>query len=391
MPNALIGVCREPELEYHCHCHYHNCHLLSGGGSESSCIVRASVEKRLQILLERSSCGMFRANLYGRLLQVNSPFVHLLGQPSVRDSLLFEIPLYYRARSRAEILERVEQSGRTHAQEVKLERPDGKTLWVSMTETVTLDSHRSPVIDGLLQDISRLRKAQDELTRSNQDLKDFAYLASHQLQEPLRMVDRYTQLLVEDYPLQLDPEAMECLRRAHDGARRMQNLIDDLLALAQVDDPSRSFRRCNVAELIEEALENLRSVIEEKKAEISCIGLPEEVVADSRQLVQLFQNLISNGIKFYGAESIPRIRILASSQNGEWVFSIQDNGIGIDPGELQNIFKLFKRLHPEYPGTGLGLAICHRIVERHGGRIWAESEPGQGSTFYLTLPVTSDV
>ena len=146
-----------------------------------------------------------------------------------------------------------------------------------------------------------------------------------------------------------------------------------------------------MAELIEEALQNLRSVIEEKKAEISCIGLPEEVIADSRQLVQLFQNLISNGIKFYGAERIPRIRILANSQNGEWVFSIQDNGIGIDPEELQNIFKLFKRLHPEYPGTGLGLAICHRIVERHGGRIWAESEPGQGSTFYLTLPVTSDM
>ena len=279
-----------------------------------------NVEKRLQILLDRSSCGMFRANLYGRLLQVNSAFVHLLGQPSVRDSLLFEIPLYYQARNRAEILEQVERSGRTHGQDVKLERPDGKTVWVSMTETVTLDNNRSLVIDGLLQDISRLRKAQDELIRSNQDLKEFAYLASHQLQEPLRMVHRYTQLLVEDYASPLDPEADQCLRLAHDGACRMQNLIDDLLAFAQVDNPSPSFRRCNVSELIEEALENLRSLIEEKKADISCIGLPEEVVADPQQVVQVFQNLISNGIKFHGGEGTPRIRILAEPQNGECFF-----------------------------------------------------------------------
>lgn len=312
----------------------------------------------------------------------------MLGQPSMRDSLLVGLPLYYRSQSRAELLERVERSGRTHGQDVELKRPDGKTIWVAMTEMVTLDDERHPVIDGLIQDISRLRKAQEDLSRSNQDLKEFASVASHQLQEPLRIVERYTQLLVEDYQSQLDPEIDQFIRLAHDAAFRMQDLIDDLLAFSKIDSPTRSFRECNASELVEEALENLRAVIEDKKADVRCTDLPEEVVADPRQMVQLFQNLISNGIKFHSGEGIPQIQISAALRNGEHVFSIQDNGIGIDPEELENIFHLFSRLHPEYPGTGLGLAICQRIAKRHGGRIWARSESGRGSTFYVTLPVT---
>lgn len=232
----------------------------------------------------------------------------------------------------------------------------------------------------------KLEKTMEELARSNAELEHFAYIASHDLQEPLRMMKGFSQLLRRRYKGKLDSDADEFITYITDGATRMQRIIDDLLMYSRVGTRGKPFEPTDCKAILDQVLLNLQVVIQENKVAITHDPLPT-VMADPSQMVQLFQNLLGNAIKFRGKEP-PRIHISAKRKGNEWVFSVCDNGIGIDPQYAERIFMVFQRLHgkDEYPGTGIGLAICKKIVERHGGRIWVESELGKGSTFYFTLP-----
>jgi light-regulated signal transduction histidine kinase (bacteriophytochrome) len=225
----------------------------------------------------------------------------------------------------------------------------------------------------------------EALERSNKELEQFAYVASHDLQEPLRMVSSYTQLLGERYKGKLDEKADKFIGHAVDGAIRMQRLINDLLAYSRISTRGQAPEPMDSHAVLGAALVNLAAAIEESHALVTNDDLPT-VRADGSQLALVFQNLIANAIKFHGPEA-PRVHVSAAPKDGEWVFSVRDNGIGIDPQYADRLFIIFRRLHTqqEYPGTGIGLAICKRIVERHGGRIWFESELGKGSTFFFTL------
>ena len=232
----------------------------------------------------------------------------------------------------------------------------------------------------------QLRKTAAELERSNQDLEQFAYIASHDLQEPLRMVSGYLQLLQMRYKDQLDKDANEFISFAVDGASRMKEMIIDLLAYSRVGTKGRIFKPTNAEQVLQQVLATLQITIEKNEAIVTHDPLPT-VTADESQLAQIFQNLISNGIKFHGDEA-PRVHVSAKPVERDWVFSVHDNGIGIDSKYFDRIFTIFERLHGQgrYPGTGIGLSICKKIIARHNGRIWLESELGQGTTFYFSIP-----
>jgi PAS domain S-box-containing protein len=236
-----------------------------------------------------------------------------------------------------------------------------------------------------------MKRKQVELERSNAELEQYAYIASHDLQEPLRMISSYLQLIERRYQGKLDRDADEFIAFAVDGATRMQELIEDLLEYSRVGRNAKHFQPVESEQALAQALANLEVAIQENKAEVTHDPLPT-VVADDSQLTQLFQNLVGNGIKFHNDEE-PRVHISVQSGPNEWVFSIHDNGIGIDPGYSERIFEMFQRLHSrsKYSGTGIGLAICKKIIERHGGRIWVESQLNNGSTFYFTIPIREGV
>jgi light-regulated signal transduction histidine kinase (bacteriophytochrome) len=225
-----------------------------------------------------------------------------------------------------------------------------------------------------------------ELARSNQDLEQFAYVASHDLQEPLRMIANYTQLLAERYRGKLDPQADKYIHFAVDGAVRMQALIQDLLKFSRVGKAEIELRTTDCRAVVEQALKNLQAAVLESGAVVSWPGLPV-VMADASQLTQVFQNLIANAIKFHGAGA-PVIQIEAEKKDHEWVFAVSDNGIGIPTESWQDIFVIFRRLHTrdEYAGNGIGLSICKKIIERHSGKIWIEAQATPGCRFKFTLP-----
>jgi PAS domain S-box-containing protein len=231
-----------------------------------------------------------------------------------------------------------------------------------------------------------LKKLTDELARSNADLKDFAYVASHDLKKPLQSIEGFAKLLARRYKGKLDAEADEFIEYIGSGVKRMQMLIKDLLEYSQIGAKEKKFKPTDCSGIVEKAVGNLQAAIEERNAAVTYDELPT-VMIDTPQMISLFQNLIDNAIKFRGVEE-PRIHISAERKGDEWVFSIRDNGIGINPKDAERIFGMFQRLHgsTDYPGTGIGLSICKRIIEWHGGRIWVESEAGKGSTFYFTMP-----
>ena len=286
-----------------------------------------------------------------------------------------------------------------------------RNIWVRALGRARRDEHGAIIgIEGVFQDITLAKLAQEELrqhrdhleqlvqqrtvdlanavdnlARSNKELEQFAYVASHDLQEPLRMVASYTELLAERYEGQLDQKADKYIKYAVDGAKRMQRLINDLLALSRVNTRGNPFEPTDSLNVVQDVLKGLEKVIQETNAEIRIGSLPT-VQGDSTQLAQLFQNLISNAIKYHG-EAPPVVDISARRENNQWVFAVKDNGIGVDPQFFERIFVIFQRLHErdQYPGTGIGLTVAKKIVERHGGRMWVESEPGQGATFLFTL------
>jgi PAS domain S-box-containing protein len=257
-----------------------------------------------------------------------------------------------------------------------------------------LESAEGILVTAAIRDIG-VRKAAEkhlaemvrELKRSNDELGQFAYVASHDLQEPLRMVASYTQLLAKRYKGRLDSDADEFIAYAVDGSNRMQGLIQDLLAYSRAGAAGKALHEISSENALKEALTNLRATIQESGAVVTHDTLPA-ITTDDTQLAQLFQNLVGNAIKYRSAE-IPRVHVSATKNGGnEWVFSVRDNGLGIDPQYFERIFILFQRLHgrKDFKGTGIGLAICKKILERLGGRIWVESQPKKGSTFYFALP-----
>ncbi len=285
--------------------------------------------------------------------------------------------------------------------EMERANPAGGTRWISVSGEPIFDSQgRFTGYRGVGSDITErkaaeaelkrahddLAKKADELQRSNAELEQFAYVASHDLQEPLRMVSSYTQLLGKRYGDKLQGDAQEFMHYIVDGAARMKQLIEDLLAYSRVGTKGKEFKSVPVEAPLRKAIGNLRAAIEESSAAVTWDPLPT-VDADEMQLAQLFQNLMGNALKFRGS-GVPRIHVKAEEKDGEWHLTIADNGIGIEPQYFERIFMLFQRLHTmgEYPGTGIGLAICKKVVERHGGRIWVSSTPGEGSQFHFTLP-----
>ena len=278
--------------------------------------------------------------------------------------------------------------------EFRIVRTDGAVLWVLARQKVLPDrTGRAARMLVAMIDITErkeaeaeLRRAHDELARSNAELEQFAYVASHDLQEPLRMVSSYTQLLGRRYGDRFDGDAREFMAYIVDGAARMKQLIEDLLAYSRVGTRGKAFREVSVEAALRRALLNLKNAIDESSAAVSNDPLPT-LPGDDTQLAQLFQNLIGNALKFR-SPSVPRIHVSCTEKDAAWEFAVSDNGIGIDPQYFERIFMVFQRLHnkTEYPGTGIGLAICKKVVERHGGRIWVTSKVDEGTTFHFTLP-----
>jgi light-regulated signal transduction histidine kinase (bacteriophytochrome) len=267
-------------------------------------------------------------------------------------------------------------------------------LWLEVSaDPLVLDGKRHVIL--AMNNITARKRAEEalqqtatELARSNKDLEQFAYVASHDLQEPLRMVTGYMQLLTERYRGQLDARADKYIAYAADGAARMSGLIRDLLAYSRVNTRGEPLCPTSCEDVLNDAMKDLGSAIRESGAAVTHDPLPV-IAGDKSQLRQLFQNLLGNAVKFRVPDRPPQIHVAVREEEGQWLFSVRDNGIGFEQQYEDKLFLIFQRLNSrsEYPGTGIGLAICKRIVERHGGRIWATGMPDQGAVFYFTIPI----
>ena len=310
-----------------------------------------------------------------------------LAFPSAREPLTERTSLEDAQRALLNILE---DSATEKARLEEAQRAVLNILDDFLNEKAHLQGTQRAVLN-ILEDFDseriKVEKSVGELKRSNDELQQFAYVASHDLQEPLRMVASYTQLLAQRYKGRLDSDADEFIAYAVDGSNRMQVLIQDLLAYSRAGTNGKEFLRISTEKPLKVALANLRATMEESGAVVTHDALPA-ITTDDGQLALVFQNLVGNAIKYHGPEA-PRVHVSATKNGGkEWIFSVRDNGMGIDPQYFDRIFIIFQRLHgrTEFKGTGIGLSICKKIVERLGGRIWVESQPEKGSTFYFALP-----
>jgi len=360
---------------------------------------RTASEARYRGLLEAAPDAMVVVNQAGEIVLLNVQAEQQFGYR--RDELIGQqvtniIPVGFAERIISDgtrtAAEALAQEIGTGIELVAL-RNDGSEFPIEIMLS-PLDTAEGRLVTAAIRDISVRKAAEltlaqsiESLSRSNEELEQFAYVASHDLQEPLRMVSSYTQLLGRRYAGQLDSDADEFISYAVDGAARMQRLIQDLLSYSRVGTKAQDMVTASSEAALERALHDLRGAIEESGAQVTHDALPD-VLADERQLAQLFQNLIGNGIK-YQSGNVPEIHISVADESSDMcIFSVRDNGIGIDAQYSKKIFGMFQRLHgrDEYAGTGIGLAICKKIVERHGGTISVDSQPGQGSTFSFALP-----
>lgn len=366
-------------------------------------------------LVDTLPISILRKDLQGRVTYGNKGYCEMMKRPlseliGKTDFDLFPKEL---AQKFASDDDRVVTTGMIFEDIEANRKPDGTRIYVHVLKAPVRDARDNIVgTQVIFWDVTARKLAEEglahtaaDLARSNKELEQFAYVASHDLQEPLRMVTSYTQLIARRYSHQLDQNAVEFMGFAVDGAQRMQRLINDLLTYSRVGTHGKAMSLVSATDCLQAALDNLKLALDESSASVARDPLPT-VIGDSGQLTQLFQNLIGNALKFRSTDP-PHLRITVErhaapacpvptpqsperhAQPEEWIIHIRDNGIGIEPQYFERIFVIFQRLHThdQYPGTGIGLAICKKIVERHGGRIWVESAPGAGTTFSFALPV----
>jgi PAS domain S-box-containing protein len=348
-------------------------------------------------LVETLPINVLRKDLAGRVTFGNQRYSQTLGIPLAELVGKTDFDLFPRSLAEKYVADdrRVAATGQVFEDIEEHQRPGGTRLYMHVMKAPVYDAEARIIGTQILfwDETQRklaeeaLARTTSELERSNQELERFAYVASHDLQEPLRTIASFTGLLARRYQDRLDAEAQEFIQFTVQGALRMQRLIADLLAYSRVGTKAKSLVATHGEAILKAALENLNAAVLDSGARVTHDPLPT-ILADEVQLIQVFQNLIGNALKFRRAEA-PRVHVGVERQSGTWIFRVQDNGIGIDPQFFKRLFLIFQRLHTrdEYPGTGIGLAVCKKIVERHGGRIWVDSVPEQGSTFFFSIPV----
>jgi PAS domain S-box-containing protein len=392
-------------------------------------------EGRFRNIFENSPVGIYQTTPDGRILAASLALIRMLGYASFEELAQRDLEKqeYFPEYPRVDFKRRIEGEGRIIGLESVWTRKDDSWLWVRENARVVRDGRDILYYEGTVEDINERKQAEEalkvyhdqleqlvaartaelktaneqlrqeivereqaerklaqqarELARSNAELEQFAYVASHDLREPLRKIKSYTELLERGYAGRLDAKADKYIAYVVDGATRMQALITDLLTYSRVGQAELVAEPTDLEVVLGRVLADCEAVIRESGALVTHDPLPV-LSADPCQMAQLLQNLLQNAIKFHGPES-PRVHIWVAQEENGWIFGVRDNGIGIDPQYAERIFLIFQRLYTrtEYPGTGIGLAICKKIVENHGGRIWVESQPGQGATFYFTIPV----
>jgi PAS domain S-box-containing protein len=346
-------------------------------------------------LVEGLPVGVVVSTPSGEILEANPAFAAMLGLPSPEAVTRRSLTEFFAQPSVGSSWRSQLEASRTVGNlDAQLRRADRSLIWVRISSW-GVEGGPSGIlqIQSIIEETEEFHAAQSELARrsqalarSNSELEQFAYVVSHDLQQPLGMISSYLELLDRAVDDSLDDEARSYLDRAIRGSERMQEMVDAVLGYARVDTRGRDFAAVDLGAVLDEVIDELAEPFDRAGATVTHDQLPV-VVADGAQLHQLLHNLLGNAIKFVG-DTPPRVHVGVAANNAEWTVSVRDNGIGMDPDAVDRIFVMFQRLHTqdEYPGTGIGLAICKRIVERHGGRIWAESRPHRGSTFFFTLP-----
>jgi PAS domain S-box-containing protein len=384
--------------------------LVVSGETGDKLFTLSGAEHVYRVILENMNEGALALDPAGMILFANQQFARLVDRPM---EALVGTPIFHcAAPAQRDTLARILQEAQSRSSKGRLVlQTPAKTFVHVQLSANPLDLGTAPGICLLVTDLTeleasaqsiahlrqqqqdleqrelQLRQTADELARSNRDLEQFAYVASHDLQEPLRQVSAFTKLLNERCGSQLKGDAVDFLGFIYEGVSRMSALVQDLLTFSRAGGKPRGHRVVPLQLILSAALDNLRTTLQEARAHVTHDDLPSLPV-DPTQFTQVFQNFVGNAAKFRRPDVDPLIHIACRRLDDHWLFSIHDNGIGIAPENLEKIFQVFRRLHTrsQYPGTGIGLAICRKVVESHGGKTWAESQPGQGSTFFFTLP-----
>jgi PAS domain S-box-containing protein len=345
------------------------------------------LETRLRGILDRLDVGVFRASRDGRILEANRAFLSLLGLPDVEEANRRGIWEHFSLGREGTGVPVDAAPWRTG--DLRYVGPDGTERWHVASVTAARSQEGEDILDGILEDITARHRAEEDLARSNADLQRFAHVVSHDLQEPLRMVSTFTEILSRRYGERLDGEARQFLTYAREGAERMQGMIHGLLDFCALENTRGRRSRTEVNRVFDRVLADLQVAVREAGAEVTRGDLPV-VEADDLLLGNVLQNLVGNGVKFRRDGVPPRVHVDAERRGEEWVLSVRDNGIGVDPASADRLFMIFHRLpgSERFPGHGMGLALAKRIVERHGGRIWLDPAPEGGSVFRFTLPAT---